>query len=153
MGMGMEARIKILFIDDEPLILKSVERTLRASQRFEPFFAKGAFEALDILAAEDIEIVVCDYDMPEVNGIELLHVLRAHRREIVRIMMTGRLAVREWEEGVDDGAVQRLIEKPWSTDTLRRALDEAADAIRAHRERLHPDAKETRNFRRPIALV
>jgi DNA-binding NtrC family response regulator len=147
-----EARIKVLFIDDEPLILKSVERTLRANPRFEPFFAKGPFEALDLLAAHDIEIVVSDYDMPDVNGIELLNMLRAQRREIVRIMMTGRLAVSEWEEGVDDGAVQRLIEKPWSTDTLRRALDEAADAIHARRSRSHPDAKETRNFRRPIAI-
>ncbi len=150
----MEARIKVLFIDDEPLVLKSVERTMRASgARFECFFAKGAFEALDILAAEDIEIVVSDYDMPEVNGIELLRMLRAQRREIVRIMMTGRLAVQEWEDGVDDGAVQRLIQKPWGTDTLRRALDEAADAVHARHSRPHPDAKATRNFRRPIALA
>lgn len=153
MVVGMEARIKVLFIDDEPLILKSLDRTMRAQERFEPFYAKGPFEALDVIATQDIDIVVSDYDMPEVNGIELLSLLRAERHEIVRIMMTGRLAVSQWEQGVDDGAVQRLIEKPWSTETLRRALDEAADAIRARRERSHPDAKETRRFRRPIALV
>lgn len=150
-----DARIKVLFIDDEPLILKSVERTMRAaSARFEPFFAKGPFEALDLLAAhDDIEIVVSDYDMPEVNGIELLSMLRAQRSDVVRIMMTGRLAVQEWEEGVDDGAVQRIIEKPWGTDTLRRAIDEAADAVYARRAGAHADAKAPRNFRRPIALV
>jgi DNA-binding NtrC family response regulator len=147
------APIHVLFIDDEPLILRSVERTMRASPRFQAHFAASAFDALDVLAKNDIEIVVSDYDMPEVNGIELLHLLRTQRREIVRIMMTGRLAVSEWEGGVDDGAVQRLIQKPWSLETLMRTLDEAADAIHARHSRAHADAKETRNFRRPIALV
>lgn len=151
--MSTEPLIKVLFIDDEPLILKSVERTMRSCQRFKTFFANGPFEALDILAAEDVDIVVSDYDMPEVNGIELLSLLKLHRAEVVRVMMTGRLAVSQWEAGVDDGAVQRIIEKPWTTDTLRRVLDEAADAIHARRTRGHADLHDTGRFRRPIALV
>lgn len=150
---GTEARIKVLFIDDEPLILRSVERMMARNDRFQCFFAERATAALDVMEHQDIDIVVSDYDMPECNGLELLGMLRAAHNEIVRIMMTGRLAMSAWEQGVDGGAVQRLIQKPWSNDGLRRILDEAADAVHARRARNSSDAHQTQGFRRPIALV
>lgn len=143
--------IKILFVDDEPMILQGIERLMR-SERFTLFFAGSVFDALQLLVNEDIDIVVSDYDMPAVNGLELFDLLRKERSEIVRIMMTGRLAMNSWESGIDNGSVQRLIEKPWGVGTLKRVLDEAADAVRMRR-RIAPDLSETRRFRRPLSVA
>ena len=148
----MDAPIKVLFVDDEPLILKSVERLMRR-EPFQVFFASGAAEALELLVKEDIDIVVSDYDMPAIDGLELFELLRKEKADIVRIMMTGRLAMSAWENGVDNGSVQRLIEKPWRAESLKRVLAEAADAVRTRRAREEPDLHETRGFRRPLSTT
>lgn len=151
MKTGMDAPIKVLFVDDEPLILSSIERLMRR-ECVQVFLANDVLAALQVLSLEDIDIIVSDYDMPLFDGLQLLELLHRERCEIVRIMMTGRISMGAWQRGVDNGSVQRLIDKPWRIETLKQVVQEAADAVRARR-RAAPGPSFATRFRRPLSMA
>ena len=85
-------RIKILFVDDEPGILDQAKIFLKKEdERFEIVCSGSATEALNILDRNDFDVIVSDYQMPDIDGLELLEEIRNNRElEIPFVMFTGR---------------------------------------------------------------
>jgi len=68
--------LKILLVDDEIFILKSLKRVL-VRYGYEVFTASSGFKALEILKTNKVEIIITDFRMPEMDGADLLrHVKR-----------------------------------------------------------------------------
>lgn len=129
-----EERVRVLFVDDEELVLNALRRTLRSSP-WDLSFCDNPEEALQMLQDESFDVVVSDHAMPGMNGVDFLAVLRRTQEHVVRIMMTGHsdheLALR----AINEGHVYRFIEKPWSDAAMRLALHDAAElALRRRRE-------------------
>ncbi len=81
---------QILFVDDEPKILKALRRVLYPVQKqWQLFFAESGAEALEILARQQIDVLVTDMQMPGMNGLELLKQSRRLYPRVVRVMLTG----------------------------------------------------------------
>ena len=83
-------RIKLLLVDDEANILKAVRRLLVEEPQYEIFSAESGEEGLSILEnTADIRLVVADYRMPQMDGIEFL--TRVYRRwpDIMRMVLSG----------------------------------------------------------------
>jgi len=83
----------ILIIDDEELVIKSVERLL-IKQGYKVFGCRSGKEALRIIEEENINLVVCDIRMPEINGIEIIKLIRESLRKrnktlLPEILITG----------------------------------------------------------------
>lgn len=130
----IEERVRILFVDDEELVLNALRRTLKAAP-YQLTFTNDPEKALKLVEADAIDVVVSDHAMPGLTGVDLLAVLRRTQEHVVRLMMSGHadrdLALR----AINEGNVYRFIEKPWSDSALRTALNEAAQlALQRRRE-------------------
>jgi len=128
----------VLFVDDEVNILKSLARLFRAEPVRE-VTASSAAEALALVAAERISVVVSDQRMPGTTGVRLLAQVRERSPEVVRILLTGHTEIGIAIEAINQGEIFRLLTKPWNDDELRATVRQAlADcAIRAEVARLN----------------
>ncbi|MDB4961450.1 MAG: hypothetical protein JWP01_1449 [Myxococcales bacterium] len=81
---------RLLFVDDEPLVLRGIERALRARRpSWVARFATSGAEALAIIQREDIDIIASDIGMPGMDGVTLFHRIRDRRPRIARIALSG----------------------------------------------------------------
>jgi len=102
----------VLFIDDDVIVLQSLERGL-LDESYDKFFAKNYEEALEILRQEEINVIVTDMCMPEMTGLELLRTVRKDHPNIIGIVLSGYDKDDDLKAAVDHGEIFRLIMKPW----------------------------------------
>ena len=107
----------ILLVDDEEEILDFLERILNT--RYKIFKATTGQEALAILAAEAVQLVVSDVMMPEMDGFELCRKIKSdvEHSHIPVILLTARNTIQAKVEGLELGA-DAYIEKPFSKEHL-----------------------------------
>jgi putative nucleotidyltransferase with HDIG domain len=116
----------VLFVDDEVNILRAVQRLLR-HEPCRVLTASRGSEALSLLASEAAQVVVSDQRMPEMNGVELLSVIRERHPDAVRMMLTGYTEMNVAVEAINHGEIYRLITKPWNDEELKATLRQAFD--------------------------
>lgn len=78
----------LLIVDDEPLILKNLKITLE-DYADNIFMAANGIEALEIESQEEIHCIICDINMPKMNGVEVIINLRAKGKDVPVIFYTG----------------------------------------------------------------
>lgn len=112
---------KILFVDDDPNILASFTRQLR--RNFAVQTAPGGPQALELTASQGpFAVVVSDFKMPGMDGVQLLNRLREQTPDTVRVLLTGYADVETSIRAVNEGNIFRLLTKPIETEGLVRAL-------------------------------
>ena len=125
--MSASTRRRILFVDDEPMVLLGLAATLR--KHFDVVTAPNAAAALALLASDSaFSVIVSDYRMSGMNGAALLAGVRERYPAIVRILLTGAGAEGDDVKSGSD-LVFQLLSKPCPRATLIRALE---DAVYAH---------------------
>ena len=134
-----EKRARVLLVDDEPLILSSYRRALRAINA-EVVLAEDPLHAMELLEEQETDVIVADYRMPVMNGDELLERVRERWPDTVRLLVTGYSDAHMMEEVVRRGEVFRFLTKPCDTAKFREAV---ADAL-AHRLTLMQRRQENR---------
>ena len=123
----------LLFVDDEVNIVRALERLFR-DEPVRIYTAASGSAALELLEREPIEIIVTDYRMPGMCGIELLAQVRERWPDVLRMMLTGYTNLDIALEAINRGEVYRLITKPWSDEELRVTVRQALDTVRMRRE-------------------
>ncbi|MFP5387310.1 MAG: response regulator [Bacteriovoracia bacterium] len=81
------AKGNLLIIDDEELLLKNIKYLLQGYAD-KTFLASNGLEGLKVLEKEDIHCVICDISMPQMNGVELIRVIREKGSEVPFIFYT-----------------------------------------------------------------
>ena len=107
----MEKRA-VLFIDDDVIVLKSLETGLM-DESYNKFFAKNCEEANEILQREEVHVIVTDMCMPDMTGLEFLRTVREKHPDIIGIVLSGYDKDAGLQTAVDQGEVFKLIKKPW----------------------------------------
>ena len=122
------SRFTALLVDDEPSILAALGRLLRTDD-IAVLSAEGAAVGLAILeaSADSIDVVICDYDMPGMDGAEFLHLAKLRWPSIPRILLTGKADLPAIARGVNDGEIARLIFKPWNPALLCNEIAQVVD--------------------------
>jgi two-component system response regulator MprA len=110
---------KILVVDDDQKLLNMMRRTL-AYEGFEVVTATNGREALAQVQAEGPDLIILDWLMPEVAGIEIAAHLRATDDEIPILMLTARGAVEDRVAGLNSGADDYLVKPFAPTELLAR---------------------------------
>lgn len=140
----------ILYVDDEPSVGSIIEDTLeRAGHR--PVGARSVPEAMDVLARGGIDLIVSDYRMPGVTGLEFLGILSREGIDVPVIMLTGYGSIEHAVASLKAGAVD-YITKPIRPAQFELAIDQALELVRLRRENeaLRREVMEFRNERQII---
>jgi HD-like signal output (HDOD) protein/CheY-like chemotaxis protein len=115
---------RILFVDDEPLVLQALQRMLRGMrQEWEMDFANGGAEALRIMAATPADVVISDMRMPEMNGAELLNEIMRRHPQTIRFILSGYADTEMILQCV--GGTHQFLSKPCDSETLRSTIQRA----------------------------
>ena len=116
----MEKRV-VLFVDDEEKILNSIERCL-LDEPYHKFFAKSGQEAVEILKREEVHVIVVDMFMPEMDGLELLKIVKKRYPNIINMVLSGYSQPVNTMMAMYEVGIYRFISKPWTYDDDFRAL-------------------------------
>src|SRR6195952_6076338 len=98
------ADMSILYVDDEPAVSMIVEHTLRDAGH-ETVAAHNVPEALQVLARGGVELIISDYKMPGLSGLEFLELLTSEGFDIPLIMLTGYASIEHAVASIKAGAV------------------------------------------------
>lgn len=110
----------ILIVDDNYDMLELLQRNLKA-QNFHTYKASSVLEAIDILKATSIDLLITDLQMPGLNGIELIKFAEEHFPEIPKLVITGFPSVDTAVNAVKSGALDYLV-KPFTSEELKKAI-------------------------------
>ena len=140
----------ILYVDDEPSVGSIIEDTLeRAGHK--PVGARSVPEALQVLARGGVDLIVSDYRMPGVTGLEFLNLLQRDGSDVPVIMLTGYGSIEHAVASIKAGAVD-YITKPIRPAQFELAVNQALEFVRLRRENeaLRREVMEFRNERQII---
>ena len=140
----------ILFVDDEPFILKSIRRSIKMqTDEWNLFFASSGMGALDMCDNISFDLIVTDAKMPQMEGHELLFRLRNRKDtcEIPTIMLTGFAEESLRKRAVEAGVIE-FLNKPIDTEELVLRLRNVirlktiSDELRQKNEELKESSKQ-----------
>ena len=119
---------KILCVDDEPSILHSLERLLKP--QFVVLTAPSPAAGLAVLREHgDCAIVLSDYRMPEMNGIEFLRQVRVLYPQTSRAILSGQIDLQQVSDALNAGDIHKFFLKPWENEYL---LVQMIEAVQMH---------------------
>ncbi|MBD3376737.1 response regulator [candidate division KSB1 bacterium] len=113
-----ESEQHIVIVDDEEIVLSSLESFLMLETDYRVHTFISAKEALDYIHNNDFDLVISDYLMPEMDGITFLAKVRDHKPEVPRIILTGYADKENAIKAINEVGLFQYIEKPWNNDDL-----------------------------------
>ncbi len=121
---------KILLVDDEPAILSALVRQLRLVNRApRPAYKVEALTStlMALKRAEEtsFDLVISDYRMPEMNGVDFLRHFRDIQPNAVRMVLSGTADLQAIVDAVNEAGIVRFISKPWTDAELTFAVETA----------------------------
>jgi diguanylate cyclase (GGDEF)-like protein len=121
----VDSRHSVLVVDDEPLILSSLQRLLRRD--FDVLGAHSGQQGLEMLATRDVHIIISDQRMPEMTGTEFLARVRGEYPDAIPMLLTGYADIESIIAAINTGRVYRYLVKPWNPDELLAAVRAAGE--------------------------
>mgnify|MGYP000853117219 CR=1 FL=1 len=121
----MTAPIRILFVDDEERILRSLAMQFR--RQYEVLTESDPQRALERLKSEKVDIIVSDQRMPQMSGAELLEKASAIVPHSLRILLTGYSDLDAAVDALNNGGIFRYLTKPWDPQEMAFTLRQAAE--------------------------
>jgi YesN/AraC family two-component response regulator len=116
----VKKKLRILAVDDEPIIGESIAYVLEAPHR-EIVVAKDGHEALTLASNEKFDIVITDHRMPRSGGLELVRKLR-QRKYTGKIVVLSAYLSPEHIGTYEELAVDEIVSKPFDSAELREVI-------------------------------
>ena len=121
MKMNENMKKRILFVDDEPMVLRGLQRTLRKMRDvWDMAFASSAQEALAILDNNPMDVIISDMKMPEMDGTELLAQVKQRHPHVVRLILSGHVEQETTIKSVQ--FAHQCLSKPCDVEVLKQTL-------------------------------
>lgn len=106
----------VLIVDDDPKLLKMLQRTL-VYENLNVLTATNGLEALPLVQSNQPDLIIADWMMPKMDGITLVQRLRDDENKTMVLMLTARDAIENRVEGLESGADDYLV-KPFAPAEL-----------------------------------
>ncbi len=113
---------KIMLVDDEENILKSLNRLLRQEKKWDVESYTSPVDALKRARTSIFDVVISDCRMPEMDGLEFLGQLKALQPDAMRILLTGAISIETLMDAINKAGAFRFITKPWEDEMLLSAI-------------------------------
>lgn len=114
----------LLLVDDEENIVSALVRLLRRDG-YRILKANSGKEGLELLAQNEVGVIVSDQRMPEMTGAEFLSKVKELYPDTVRIMLSGYTELNSVSDAINRGAIYKFLTKPWEDDLLRANVEES----------------------------
>jgi response regulator RpfG family c-di-GMP phosphodiesterase len=121
----MSERIRILFVDDEERILRSL--ALQFRREYEVLTESDPLRALQRLKSESVHVLVSDQRMPGMTGAELLAAAQHIAPQTLRILLTGYSDLDAAVAALNNGGIFRYLTKPWDAQEMAFTLRQAGE--------------------------
>ncbi len=119
--MNDTVKKRILFVDDESMVLKGIQRTLRKMRNsWDMTFTTSAGEALEILDTNPMDVIVSDMKMPEMDGTQLLGEVKQRHPHMVRLILSGHVEQETTIQSVQ--FAHQCLSKPCDAELLKQTL-------------------------------
>ena len=119
--------IRLLLLDDEKNVLKALRRVLFSEPYEIEIFTRGS-DALQRSQETRFDLVVSDYRMPGMNGVEFLAAFKEIQPDAVRLLLTGYTDLKGQQQAIHEVGVFAIVGKPWNDDEFKSIL---ASALRS----------------------
>lgn len=129
---------KLLIVDDEQEILKTLKRLLH--KEFKVEICLSADEALTLLAAQDFDLVLSDIRMPQMDGFAFLAHCKTAYPDMIRIAISGYADMDRCQAAIEKQDFQFIVSKPWENFELRNIL-----RLLSEHKSLKDEIKQLRN--------
>jgi len=115
----------ILIVDDEKSMLKTLRRSL-VDENYRILTAENSKEAIELISANNITIVISDFHMPGRSGADFLGIVKREWPKCIRVMLSGAAETDKVPDVIAKDVLncQRFIFKPWDDDQLRKIIRE-----------------------------
>jgi len=114
----------LLIVDDEKQILNSLQRELRGTP-WKVTACNDPEKAIQLLETKEFDVVMSDYRMPRITGVQVLACARRHQPTSARIILSGYTDATAMLQAVNEAELFRYLVKPWKPDELTDALSAA----------------------------
>ena len=116
--------VKVLIVDDSSVMRKMISRSLRQTglDLSVAGEAGNGVEGLAELSAKDVDLVLCDWNMPEMNGLEFIKEARKSYKTPI-VMLTTESSQDKVMEAMQAGA-DGFVTKPFTPDSIQEALEQ-----------------------------
>ena len=115
--------MRIFCIDDDALIRRALERSLRATGADLRLF-DNPLEALRVAQVDPPDLLISDYSLPDLDGIDALTAIRKAHPQVRTVLLSGSVPDGKVAEAIEGGVVDRVLGKPWGNAELRAAISD-----------------------------
>lgn len=112
----------ILFVDDEPQILKSLRR-LFGNSPYTTLFAENAKEALEFMSQNEVDLIITDIRMPDMDGFQLLAQVKKLYPRVLRVTLSGFTDSKSILKALEENLAKLYVFKPWDNQELLLTVD------------------------------
>lgn len=109
---------KIVVVDDEKIVTMAFKTLLKVEGFSDAHFFNNPIEALEFLKKNQPDLVISDFLMPEMNGLEFLSKVKELYPEVSKILLTGYADKENAIRAINEVGLYRYIEKPWDNEDL-----------------------------------
>ena len=121
----MSNKRRVLVVDDEDIVLNSCIKTFEC-EGFEVETALSGVEGIRKAAQSDFDVIITDYKIPDIDGIEIVEYIRKENPNSPIIMITG-YSTDELEIRATKSGIFEYIEKPFTPDEINRVVKRAIE--------------------------
>lgn len=114
----------LLLVDDEENITSALVRLLRRDG-YRILRATSGEAGLELLAQNEVGVIISDQRMPGMSGVEFLSKVRELYPDTVRMVLSGYTELNSVTDAINRGSVYKFLTKPWEDELLRANVEEA----------------------------
>ena len=145
----MERTPVIALVDDEEMVLTSLRSFLLLETDYEVLTYNGPEKALDEVRRKPIDLIISDYLMPGMNGIQFLLEVKKIHPFATRILLTGYADKENAIKAINEVGLYQYVEKPWENEDLRLVIQNGLER-RFLMEKLEDKIKEVQNVQQNL---
>jgi len=124
----------VLIVDDEEMVITSLRAYLQLETEFDIHGFTLPEEAARYVETHPVDVVVTDYLMPRMNGLELLARSKGLQPEAARVLLTGHADKQSAIKAINEVGLYQYLEKPWDNAQLLLIVESAIERTRLLRD-------------------
>jgi DNA-binding NtrC family response regulator len=109
----------VMLVDDEEMVTTALAGFLELETPYRVLQFNSPRGALDAVDRNQVDVVVADFMMPEMDGVDFLKAVRTRRPHSTRILLTGYADVQNAIRAINEAGLYQYLQKPWDNEQLK----------------------------------